>query len=605
MRRVRRLDPCRGLERLAVDDGGIVAAHLLLDGGEGVLHLAPGRLLAEVGERLVTEAGFHDGRRRGVVEQESGVHQQLLLGNVFGEARPQERRVGRVFEQPTNQIRHAGQKLTERRVDAHPLAEPDEGVLHRIGHAVEHLDLVAGRRQAEHLGGGHRVGQAAQVMAAERRTEHAMILQQELGQAFVGGVGLRLAREDGDGPALLGGDHGLVVPVGSLDEPHPNRRAATASPVGEGVQVVFRRAEIRLDRDADIGPVAELVFVEQFAEDAERQVLVRVLLHVEVDEHGMLPGEPEDRSQPLLHDRHGAVGVDRIELAVKRRQLHRDVDPGQIAIGVAVDEVHFGPGVDRAGEPFDEAQVFPLVPLRLVLGDAGLAEEVDGEGELALAEPPDRCESLVEVRAGDELASEPGRVAMGVPGEEFRPETLARQPAEQPPQQRRQPGLAEVFAEMPADVGRVAEQGQGVDEAEELDLHRLVGHRPVHEAIVEPGRRQGERTARIDAGEELFAVGPRQAIEFTRFERHAASLRGNYILEPATCPNASPLCHAHGFAWACVGPSRSSISAKAWAPEPARSAFVREGPTHAHAKPWAWHTNHTNEPRLTEDGATP
>ena len=172
MRRIRCRDPLRGVERLAVDEGRIIPAKLILDGGESLLHLPPTRLLAEVGEGLVLEAGFRSGRRRSVVEQESRIHQQLLLGNVVGEARPQKRRVGGVLEQPANQVRHAGQKLAERRVDADALAEPDQGVLHRVGHAVEHLNLEAA------VGGspivwasGQGVSQAADVMAGERRPQ--------------------------------------------------------------------------------------------------------------------------------------------------------------------------------------------------------------------------------------------------------------------------------------------------------------------------------------------------------------------------------------------------------------------------------------------------
>ena len=42
------------------------------------------------------------------------------------------------------------------------------------------------------------------------------------------------------------------------------------------------------------------------------------------------------------------------------------------------------------------------------------------------------------------------------------------------------------------------------------------------------------------------------------------------------------VCHAHGFAWACVGPSRTTGTSK--------PRSVGEVGTHAHAKPWAWHT---------------
>ena len=67
----------------------------------------------------------------------------------------------------------------------------------------------------------------------------SMVLQQEPRQRLVVGVGLPLLREDRHRPAFLGGDDRLVVPVGPLDQPHPDRRAAPFGPVDQVVQVVL------------------------------------------------------------------------------------------------------------------------------------------------------------------------------------------------------------------------------------------------------------------------------------------------------------------------------------------------------------------------------
>src|SRR5207302_1034995 len=68
-------------------------------------------------------------------------------------------------------------------------------------------------------------------------------------------------------------------------------------------------------------------------------------------------------------------------------------------------------------------------------------------------------------------------------------------------------GLGEILLEVPADVVGRVQVGQGVDEAEELDLDRLVTHGPLHELVVEPGGAEDNRAAAVEAGEQVAAVG--------------------------------------------------------------------------------------------------
>src|SRR5262249_35902047 len=56
-------------------------------------------------------------------------------------------------------------------------------------------------------------------------------------------------------------------------------------------------------------------------------------------------------------------------------------------------------------------------------------------------------------------------------------------------------------------------QRQRVDEAEELQLDRLVAHGPFHEAVVPPGRAEQDRPAAVEPGEDLLPVRPRQALD--------------------------------------------------------------------------------------------
>ena len=71
------------------------------------------------------------------------IHQQLLRRDLLGKARPQERIVRRVFQQPPHEVRHAGNQLAERHVDPQAVAQVDERLLLGVGHAVEHLQLEA------------------------------------------------------------------------------------------------------------------------------------------------------------------------------------------------------------------------------------------------------------------------------------------------------------------------------------------------------------------------------------------------------------------------------------------------------------------------------
>ena len=143
-----------GRDRLAVDHRRIGPAELPRH-----LLAAPSASPARLSSRLKSVSGslWNGDRRRGCGPSARDpradpspspalferIHEQLLLGHVFGEAGPQERFVGRVLQQPPHQVGHAGQQLAVGRVDAHALAQRHQRVLDRLGHAVEHLQLVA------------------------------------------------------------------------------------------------------------------------------------------------------------------------------------------------------------------------------------------------------------------------------------------------------------------------------------------------------------------------------------------------------------------------------------------------------------------------------
>ena len=114
----------------------------------------------------------------------SGSRSRSSIGALLGETRLQERFVRRILEQPAHQVGHARQHRAVGRVDPHAVAAVDQGALDQVAHAEEGLQLVGRLRQLAGLGGGDRVRQAADVVAAERRPQLLVVLDQEAGAAL-------------------------------------------------------------------------------------------------------------------------------------------------------------------------------------------------------------------------------------------------------------------------------------------------------------------------------------------------------------------------------------------------------------------------------------
>ena len=165
--RIHRRQRVGGGHTLAPDQGGHPLPQAGRHGTNGGGHGVACRPAAPLGDRLrlvgrgVGGIGGHPGlappghrkvpRTRG--------RQQLVEVSALGKAVPHERLVGRVFEQSPHQVRHSRHELAHRRVDPQPEAEPPDGFVHGLGHAVEHLNLVAGIRDALAAGVGDGVGE--------------------------------------------------------------------------------------------------------------------------------------------------------------------------------------------------------------------------------------------------------------------------------------------------------------------------------------------------------------------------------------------------------------------------------------------------------------
>ncbi len=212
-----------------------------------------------------------------------GWRQQLVELSTLGESMAHEALVARVLQQAANQVRHPRDELTDRRVHAQTqTAAPDCG-LHRLRHAVEHLDLEASVGDPLLPRVGDRIGKRAQVVGAERSAHVAVVIMQQPDASFEVRVGLGLVLVHGDGPSGRSGVHCLGVPVRALDQADRDRCSSSRGERDEVRQIVAAVLRIRLDDDAGL-EVDMFRLGEELAEQLQGQVLRVVVLHVEVHE---------------------------------------------------------------------------------------------------------------------------------------------------------------------------------------------------------------------------------------------------------------------------------------------------------------------------------
>src|SRR5690606_8120383 len=121
------------------------------------------------------------------------------------------------------------------------------------------------------------------------------------------------------------------------------------------------------------------------------------------------------------------------------------------------------------------------------VGDAGLAQEVDGEGDALLPEVAEGGQGVGGVGAGDEVAGH----AFDLRGDGLGQQSLgdaARLQAQVHAGRGLDAGLGQVVDEVVVDEVGGGQGGEGVHEAEELDLEVFVLHGPVHQLVlVKPG----------------------------------------------------------------------------------------------------------------------
>ena len=149
------------------------------------------------------------------------------------------------------------------------------------------------------LGHGDAVGQRAEVVRAERRPQmsrcragRSACSRSKLASRFP------LLLKDGNRPAVGAlAWIGFVVPVGPFTSRTQTGVPRLAAQSRSSHQVAAGIAQIALDHDADVGPVAKFVLHQHLLEDVQRQVLFCVRLHVDVDERLDAPGGAQQLAQ--------------------------------------------------------------------------------------------------------------------------------------------------------------------------------------------------------------------------------------------------------------------------------------------------------------------
>gem|GEM_PF-5263545 len=215
------------------------------------------------------------GRRRALqlaLQRQLRILEQAGDVGLVGEALLQKRFVGRVLQQPAHQVGHAGQKLAVGAVEPHPSGDLEEPFAHRLGHAVEHLEFKARLGHVQLASRLHDRADGPDVVRGALEVDQVVVLEDLARLALMGHVRLGLVGPDRHRPAVLLGQHRLVVPVGALDQPKPEGQAFLAAPGDEPGQVLVRVAQIGLEHQREVRPVAELGVGAQALEELDGQL---------------------------------------------------------------------------------------------------------------------------------------------------------------------------------------------------------------------------------------------------------------------------------------------------------------------------------------------
>lgn len=387
------------------------------------------------------------------------------------------------------------------------VAHLHERDLELVGHAVERLEFVGARVEAEALGLGDGVGDGAHVVRGEVGGDDVDVLEEEERQLFVVGVGFGFPLPDRDRPVALAGKDGLVVPVGALHEADVERAPVSPRPGDQIAEVALGVAQVRLHGDAHRRLMGELRFLEDGFEEREGEVLQLVALHVEVDQRADLGGPAEDRTEALLEGDDGVFRIRRVDVGRERGNFDRKIETRERAVGAEIAEGGRRLAREELGDRVEHLEVSPEKDVGLGGAHHRFAEEIDGRGEAKFRVAADLLDEVLTRFAGDELVGHVDDLRLDGRGDEAGGKGGGGEAGLQRGVQL-DCLVAEIFLQVANDFGGGLKGGEDVDEAEQLRLERRVLHGPLHQ----PGvgalfGKQRRRRLLVHEGEQFFAFG--------------------------------------------------------------------------------------------------
>ncbi len=207
-----------------------------------------------------------------------------------------------------------------------------------------------------------------------------------------------------------------------------------------------------------------------------------MVLHVEVDEDALGVRDFEDGHEALHQLADRAFGVDGVDAGREGGDLDRDVDARDRAEMVGLEPRLGLPLRHGGGEVLDQVEVLGAEVIGFDVGDAGLAEQVDGEGDAVVPHFLETWEGGFGVGAGDESRGHAGDLLLDLSGGEALHEPAGLECGGDDAGHG-DAGLGEVVVEVVEDLLGRLELGEAVDEAEHLNLEVRVLHGPVHQGV--------------------------------------------------------------------------------------------------------------------------
>ena len=352
------------------------------------------------------------------------------------------------------------------------------------------------------------------------------ILQDQPGNALKGHVGFGLVRPDRDGPAVLLGQHGLVIPVCALDQPDGNREIALASPGQEVAHVVLGATQVSLKHDAKMRIIR--ILGAQPLVQFDGGVLVLELFHVDAHEPAHLHYLLIDGFDAGHHAFDRTVHIHGLGLGIERGRLDGNIDLGRMApVKVALAVAQGLPLAKLLLDGIEHFQVAFAVGVGFHFGHGGFAQQIEDKTEAVLAQLLDALDRLLGHLPDDELAGHGFDVGTDGLVQDLGDQSAAYFGLGGPPfEDVRDVGIVacEIFFDMAGKRLGCVEVRKNINESEHLDLEILVFHGPIHDLSGPPALVENRRRFACDGRKKLPAPSNDSRVQGASVSSHSLLL---------------------------------------------------------------------------------